>query len=287
MGGNGRCFKFNKTAILLLIGVMFLSVSTQTFAEKTPGSELSNNIQTELTDEVILSLTGDDLEELYIILVDYKESNPDATEEDLDEIATEFYIETYNKNKDIVRPFGWYDNLLESATGMNSQEVALSKQYPSDLAAVYSTSKMANAESGRRYNSGALLGNQDAFRHTAWNALLVQRFYRLGKGNVTQVMAKTKMWTDAHEDGATNPGFSSSQWAQDKSMDLLNNAAGRYIGETYYDTAESLILERVQYYIDNGFCQKIKTNSQMEYTFEQMKAIPTWNLSATNTTGKK
>lgn len=276
--------------MLLFTVLMFFSISTQSFAEKNYNGELNELAQTELTDEIILSLTEDDLDNLYNILVDYKENNPDATEQNLDQIATEFYIESYdkNKNENTVNPLGFYDDLIENATGMNSQEVALAKKYPSDLAAVYSSSKMANAESNRRYNSGAYLGNQDAFRHTAWNALLMQRFYVLGKGNVSEVMARTKLWTDAHEYGTPKPSeMSSSQFSQDQTMDLLNNAAGRVIGESYYNSSETSILQRVQYYVDNGWCKKAKTNSQMNYSFYEMIAIPTWNLSTTNTTGKK
>lgn len=171
---------------------------------------------------------------------------------------------------------------------MNSQEVALSKKYPSDLAAVYSSSQIANSETTKRYISGQYLGNADAFRHTAWNALLVQRFYRLGKGSVSQVMAKTKMWTDAHENRAANSSnLSTSQFAQDKSMDLLNNAAGRLIGETYYDSSEASILTRAQYYVDNGFCQRIRADSQLNYSLSQMKAVSTWTLKSSNKSGKR
>lgn len=273
----------------MLVVFMFVSTSSTSFAEKNSSEKIKiEKVQTELTDEIILSLTGDDLETLYNLLVTYKEGNPNIKENELDDIARQYYIDTYNNSINEIKPFGYYDSLLESSTGMNSQEVALAQQYPSDLPAVYSSSKMANSEASNRYFSGAYLGNQDAFRHTAWNALLVQRFYRLGKGTVTLVMARTKMWTDAHEYGTPNDsGLSTSQFSQDRSMDLLNNAAGRLIGETYYNSSEYSILQRAQYYIDNGFCQKIKADNQMDYTFSQMKAISTWTLKGTNTVGKK
>lgn len=282
--------KFKKLPIVLLTGVIFFSISNQSFAERIISNQLQEQVkvQKELTDEILLSYTEEDFANLYDILINFKDSNPGATEDELDEIATDFYIEAYNDKLNTINPSGYYDELLEDATGMNSQELALAKSYPSDLPAVYLTSKLANAEATRRYNSGAFLGNQDAFRHASWNALLVQRFYRLGKGTVTEVTAKTKMWTDAHENGAKNSGgLSTSQFSQDKTMDLLNNAAGRELTQTYYDSSEYLIFERVQYYVDNGLCKKIKTDKQMGYSFEQMKAIPTWNLYASNTTGKK
>lgn len=109
--------------MLLLVVLMFFSFNTQGFAKEINRGE----VQTKLTDEIILSLTEDDLDNIYNILVDYKENNPDVTEEELDKIATEFYIETYNKKQIDIKPLGYYDDLLESSTGMNSQEVALSK----------------------------------------------------------------------------------------------------------------------------------------------------------------
>lgn len=169
---------------------------------------------------------------------------------------------------------------------MNPDELALSKKYPSDLAAVYSSSQIANNQAGSRYYSGAYLGNQDAFRHASWNALLICRFYALGKGDFNWCLTRTREWTTAHETGASvDYSLSAAQRQADYDMDILNNAAGRAAAETTY-TSEALALQNVQYYVDNGFCKRIKTDAQMTYDYSQMKAIPTWTLRTTNTVGK-
>ena len=259
-------------SLMLAIIMMFSMATISSFA----------SVQEELTEEVILSLTGDEVQNCYNLLLDTKEKNPNITYDELNNMAKQFYLDCYNN-----RTRGQYDQLLINATGMNAQEVALAQQYPTDLAAVYTSSGIANTKANSRYYSGKFLGNADAFRHTSWNALLVQRFYRLGIGSPSVCMSKTKMWTDAHEYGTGNVyGLSSSQFEQDRSMDLLNNAAGRCIGETYYDSYEYSILEKVQDYTDKGYCQRIKKDHQMGYSFEEMKAIPTWSLRSTNTVGK-
>ena len=216
----------------------------------------------------------------------YKKNNPNCTNEDLDRLATEFYIEAYNAHGHTPVPNSWYDDLLISASGMNPDELALSKKYPSDLAAVYSSAKIANNKASSRYNQGAYLGNQDAFRHAAWNALLICRFYALQKGDFAWCLTRTREWTTAHETGAPDDAnLTAAQKKADYDMDILNNAAGRAAAETTY-TSEALALEKVQYYVDNGFCKRIKTDAQMTYTYEQM-LNDTWTLRPTNTVGKR
>lgn len=71
-------------------------------------------------------------------------------------------------------------------------------------------------------------------------------------------------------------------------MKNLNNAAGRAAAETTY-TSEAAALNKVQSYVDQGFCKRIMTDSQINqhYSAEQMRSVATWTLRATNTTGKK
>ena len=69
-------------------------------------------------------------------------------------------------------------------------------------------------------------------------------------------------------------------------MDLFNNSVGRGIGEANYNKADSVVLDKVQFYVDNGSCKRVKTDAQIEYTLEQMAAISNWSLRATNTCGK-
>ncbi|MGL5254205.1 MAG: DUF6973 domain-containing protein [Brevinema sp.] len=239
-----------------------------------------------LTDEVLQSMTPDDFNDCYNYLLEYKQSNPNCTNEELDSIASDFYIAAYNEHGRTPTTRSWYDDLLMSAGNMNPDELALSKKYPSDLAAVYSSSQIANNEAESRYNQGAYLGNQDAFRHAAWNALLICRFYALQKGDFNWCLTRTREWTTAHETGAPYDGnLTSTQRQADYDMDILNNAAGRAAAETTY-TSEYLALKEVQKYVDNGWCKRIKTDSQMTYDYSTMLNY-TWTLRPTNTVGKR
>lgn len=261
--------------LVILICLLF---TAQAFAEE----------RNELTNDVILSMTADDYATCYRILLNCKKSQVNLSNDELDEIATEFYIATYKGRQGSLQVTSWYDNLLMNETGINSDELALAKMYPSDLAAVYTASSIANTETTSRYNKGLYLGNADAFRHAAWSALLVCRFYALGKGNFAWCSSRANEWTTAHETGATvDSSLSSSQRAADHEMDILNNAAGRAAAETTY-TSESLALSKVQNYVDNGFCKRIMTNAQMNanYGYADMKNVSSWTLKATNTVGK-
>lgn len=240
-----------------------------------------------LSEDIILSLTLQDHEACYDYLLQYKEDNPAATSAELDAVAADFYAELYEEKASSPAPAdSWYDELLHNQFGMNDDEIELASQYPSDLAAIYTSSNIAQNEADDRYWAGAYLGNKDAFRHAAWNALIICRFYALGKGNFEWCLERTRIWTTAHETGAEKPaGISTAQFNVEKEMDILNNAAGRAAAEDTY-TSEYLALEEVQYYVDNGFCKRIKTDAQITYELEQMALISPWTLRSTNTAGK-
>lgn len=241
----------------------------------------------DLTDEMILSLTASDYEECYEYLVQFRENNIDCTNQELDKVAKEFYIWRYNEKLNSPIQNSFYDDLLLDATGLNADELVLAKKYPSDLAAIYSSAQKANNQAKSRYNSGAYLGNQDAFRHASWNALIICRFYALGKGDFDWCLNRTREWTTAHETGAEiDTALSASQRQADYDMDILNNAAGREAARTTF-TSEAAALTRVQSYVDDGYCKRIKSDSQMGYVYEQMKNISSWTLKPTNTVGKK
>lgn len=242
----------------------------------------------ELTDEILLAMTVVDHERCYEYLLNLKKENPNISNSELDKIATDFYIRTYENKENVPQPNSWYDNLLMDAANMNPDELALAKKYPSDLAAVYTSSQIANNEAGSRYNEGLYLGNGDAFRHASWNALLICRFYALGKGDFDWCSARTREWTTAHETGA-DPDYdlTASQREADHNMDLLNNAAGRAAAETTY-TSEAVALNKVQAYVDDGFCKRIMTDAQIRagYGYTEMLQVSSWTLIATNTIGK-
>ena len=236
-------------------------------------------------DEIFSAMTFSDHDTCYNYLVEYKRNNSSCTNEELDDVAKAFYVQLYLEKKQTPAQTGLYDDLMNRYE-MNPDESALASQYPSDVAAVYSSANLAKKEAGYRYNEGAYLGNQDAFRHAAWNALLVCRFYELQKGDVNWCIDRTATWTTAHETGEiASPGMSYEQEQADHEMDYYNNRVGRAAAEYNYDS-ETAALNEVEYSVDNGLCRRIKTDSQMTYSQSQMLEIPNWILRPTNTVGK-
>lgn len=96
--------KLKRISMLLLALLMFFSISTQGFANKGDQVQDQSNLTQVLSDEVILSLTEDDLGTIFDILLEYKEKNPIDTEEELDGLATKLYIEAYNKKTTEIKP---------------------------------------------------------------------------------------------------------------------------------------------------------------------------------------
>ena len=265
---------------LILSAITLLSLSSISFAAEPT--------QIELSDEVLLSLSLQDFSDCYDYLLQYKEQNPLCTSETLDELASNFYVQRYLSKASTPSPQQdeWYDDYIMEIGNLNPDELALAKKYPSDLAAVGSSKEIATNEADSRDWGGAYLGNKDAFRHAAWNALIICRFYALQKGDFDWCLERTRLWTTAHETGASRPSDqSAAQFSVDQEMDMLNNAAGRAAAETTY-TSEYLALQKVQQYVDNGWCKRIKTDAQTGYSRAQMLAIPTWTLRSTNTAGK-
>lgn len=241
----------------------------------------------ELTDEILLALTNEDHEKCYNYLLEYKRENPTSTNLELDKIATDYYVQAYNEKAGVAQPNSWYDDLVLNAGLMNSEELALAKKYPSDVAAVYSSSQIATNETKARYSAGLYLGNGDAFRHASWNALLICRFYALQKGDFEWCLMRTREWTTAHE-ASEDMNLSAAQRKVDHDMDILNNAAGRAAAETTY-TSEAAALRKVQEYVDNGFCHRIMTDAQIkaDYKYNDMLGVSNWSLTYTNAVGKK
>ncbi len=236
-------------------------------------------------DEIFSVMTFSDHEACYNYLVEYKRNNSGCTNEELDDVAKAFYSQLYLEKKQSPAETGLYDDLMNRYE-MNPDESALASQYPSDVAAVYSAGNLAKKEAGYRYNEGAYLGNQDAFRHAAWNALLVCRFYELQKGDVNWCIDRTATWTTAHETGESpSSDMSYEQEQADHEMDYYNNRVGRAAAEYNYDS-ETAALNEVEYSVDNGLCRRIKTDDQMTYEPWQMLEIPNWTLLPTNTVGK-
>ena len=249
----------------------------------------------ELTDEVLSYITEDEFADLDNIFTELLKEGS-LTQDEMDKYAVDYYYKCYNKRISEIKgkeisTKGIGDYLANSYNKLNDAEKALAKKYPSDLAAYYSCSKIATNSTNDRYSSGKYLGNGDAYRHALWNALLICRFYELGKGNADFCTERTKLWTTAHEEikyaDRSYEDMSKQQFEKDKEMDLFNNKIGRVVGRAYYNNqakAKQKIGERV----DSGDMKKIKKNTQMNWSAEKMiNEVSTWTLRATTTKGKK
>ena len=68
-------------------------------------------------------------------------------------------------------------------------------------------------------------------------------------------------------------------------MDLFNSRVGRLLTSNTY-TSEVETLEKVQRYVDNGNCHRIRADEQRDYYNREMYDIPNWVLHPTNISGK-
>ncbi len=242
--------------------------------------------------EAVIFLTDDDFIEAFNLLLAFSRNNPVHTETDLNRIATEFYFQRSYERRNVIsgRNF-WYDLPFVQAR-LNPHEIALLNQFPADFAAVASSARIAINRAENRYTTGLHLGNGDAFRHALWNGLLAQRFHALQRGwSLSQILTRTRTWTDAHETGASRPADASvAQFETEQRMDFLNNALGRYFFERLYlanrnNVMEAAIIREIEDSIDRGSGQRIRTDAQLNWTRAQMVNVSTWILRSTNTAG--
>ncbi|NDV42251.1 DUF6973 domain-containing protein [Flagellimonas sediminis] len=81
-------------------------------------------------------------------------------------------------------------------------------------------------------------GPANAFRHALWNGLIAQRCFRRKK-NEGDVLDWTKKVTDWHEEAFPNKALA-------KTMDLHNNAVGRFIFKENIEKSEEEIITILQ-----------------------------------------
>lgn len=132
--------------------------------------------------------------------------NQDLSEEDLDNLVYEFFVQEKAKKDMMIKPF------YISIGGANSQEVALCARHPVRCTKVRSDASTASKQASTYYSSGLHNGNGDAFRHAYWNVLMVKS---IGLGPAAE-------FANAHEYGDTK------QPKIEEIMDLHNNHLGRH-----------------------------------------------------------
>lgn len=170
----------------------------------------------------------------------YKQENPLATDEQLDNYAENLLANNVDRN------FVYY---MERSSGGNSYELDgyLMGYLNDEEKKLYSESKaksllcIANGKlaveiAKRRYVSGLYNGNGDAFRHALWNF-----------GMTKDVGAEfAKRWSDAHEYGAKG------QPKIEQIMDLHNNKVGISLANSTKVSSISEMSDIVQKQVRTG-----------------------------------
>lgn len=89
-----------KVLSIILSLTMVFAMSVTAFAAE-PKAEI-------LTDVILQAMTPQDFISCYDYLLQYKQENPTCSNDQLDEIASNFYINTYNSRGNTLSPASWY-----------------------------------------------------------------------------------------------------------------------------------------------------------------------------------
>ncbi|GIN82380.1 hypothetical protein P4V37_15550 [Bacillus subtilis] len=169
------------------------------------------------TDFNMLSKVNDQLEK--------KIANKNYTEEELNQIAAKA-IQQAIQNKST--SFSAMDYSIPGFGALTDAEIRLAKSNPLEFVKYGNAAQEAKAEAEKYYGKEQLgKGNGDAFRHSYWNARLVQSF----GGGPSHGYNRAKVWATAHE---------SKSSGLDKQMDLMNNETGRFLATENYYTYSSV-----------------------------------------------
>lgn len=223
---------FKKMLSAVLVSTMLLS-SQAGFASQSVLIGETREVYTHqvLTDEILSSLTRDDISSCAEELELFVHANPDANFEAINTAAVKILTQVYNdklyQNVEGNGLFSTHSYLPKQYTDLNSAEKALVKKYPGAAIRVYEASKEALSESIRRFTKSTLIdGNGDAFRHAYWNALMTKKLSFTGRYvSVAHGSNLAEQFATAHETERTSLAAK---------MDLANNASGRKIAENSF-----------------------------------------------------
>jgi len=110
-------------------------------------------------------------------------------------------------------------------TKIVSAEWSMARKWGMYVAAIcFSSAWLAESYRAKYYlGKPTSAGNDNAFKHALWNALMVVRLWWATPYNAWGCRIIAKDFADAHEDWRTNPFW-------ERTMDLANNRTGRVIG---------------------------------------------------------
>lgn len=201
----------------------------------------------------------------------YMESNPNLTDEEINNYFKKLIIENYNENLmalDNISMYAYdYANALpivSSKLGTNEKKVFNSN--PAKGVFVLSNAKAAIKMTSQHWKSthGYHNDNGDAFRHVLWNA------YNAHDCGVSYA----KKFADAHEKDYPND-------ALETKMDLFNNNLGRTIGSKSYSGNSS----QVSYAIRKAVLKAVKNGEARRFVGSDIGTKTT--LQKTNRNGIK
>lgn len=190
-----------------------------------------------LTDEEVTTVT---FESLIAINEKIKDDNilELYSEEKANEIVAKLIKESINDTEGTKSRS--YDYEIPGWDNLNSAEKDLAKKHPIEFTSYALTAVAAGNLAEAYYGESQLYqGNGDAFRHSYWNAILVQE---LGNDPLHGTQ-RARTWTTAHE--ATSSG-------NDKEMDLFNNEVGIYHAYLNFNDTRSQLSDALRKQVSQG-----------------------------------
>lgn len=239
-----------KMSLFLLCSIFLLSFNSITYASDV------NDRGTRLTlDDIIDELTSEDLVNVYLEINNEEYFNK-LNLDQKNEYVIEKIIQNYlNHNK--IMPMGLSKSLPASYNDLNDAEKRLLKRYPFEAVTYYFAGTEAYNETDKLFGGNYADDASDAFRHTYWNALLVNLFYanqidgNSSRPSMKYAVTAAERWTTAHE---------YDSYGLPKRMDLNNNKLGRDIGARCTLNKSGGISSAVYRAIRNGEALMIKNN---------------------------
>lgn len=248
----------------LLVFAVGLSITSSANANDIVMSTIvTNDTKQEATafDDITEYLTYDDFSQAYETVINQDDFDSLDMDE-LDNRVREVLVEIYQDK------ITYSHYLPDDYYKLNPKERALVKKHPFMAAIVYNCSKIANNRAREIYSTGAHNGNQDAFRHSYWNALLASNLAIVYNGggeitlNLNQGLGFAEQFATAHEYGVDK--------ALEVEMDLYNNRQGRIVYRDYFNPSRvpsnSDLSDWVESRVDRGVMKRILNDTVLILT---------------------
>lgn len=246
-----------KKCLLLLSSVAISAVtfySSPALAHENPKEKVEHSVDQTKRDKVYLTeqeVRNTDINMLSKIhdKLNKEISNKDYTEEELNQIAAKEIQQAIRSNSTSFSALDYYIP-VPGFGQLNKDEIRLAERNPLEFTKYANAAKEAYNETNKYYSGKQQLyqGNGDAFRHSYWNARLVQSF----GGGPNHGYDRAKVWATAHE---------SKSSGIDKQMDLMNNETGRFLAvDKYYSYSSVQYSSTLRKMVKQGSLVRIVNN---------------------------